>query len=69
MFTIALNYYQLDALVLLGVVLTILSLRYKQRKFPPLPPGPKGWPIIGNLLQLPQHSHWAAYRAWSDKYG
>jgi len=36
----------------------------------PLPPGPKGWPVIGNLfdalaIKLP----WITYAEWGKKYG
>jgi hypothetical protein len=31
----------------------------------PLPPGPKGWPIIGNLLDMPTEFEWKTYHEWS----
>ncbi len=34
-----------------------------------LPPGPKGWPIIGNLLDLPSEQAWVKFRDWSRTYG
>ena len=27
----------------------------------PLPPGPKGYPIIGNLFDMPAHESWLVY--------
>ncbi|KAH9934293.1 putative monooxygenase [Fomitopsis serialis] len=33
------------------------------------PPGPTGWPVIRNLLQIPQEHPWLAYTAWADKFG
>ncbi|GLJ32226.1 hypothetical protein SUGI_0648610 [Cryptomeria japonica] len=33
-----------------------------------LPPGPSGWPILGNLLQLGKRPHESLY-ALSHKYG
>ncbi|EKM82076.1 hypothetical protein AGABI1DRAFT_105435 [Agaricus bisporus var. burnettii JB137-S8] len=31
----------------------------------PLPPGPKGWPVIGNLLDMPTEFEWKTYHEWS----
>ena len=35
----------------------------------PLPPGPKGLPIIGNLLEMPTDKPWLVYNEWSKTYG
>lgn len=35
----------------------------------PLPPGPKGLPIIGNLLDMPTEFEWKTYHEWCKKYG
>lgn len=35
----------------------------------PLPPGPKGYPIIGNLLDLPPDKPWVTFHEWSKIYG
>jgi len=35
----------------------------------PLPPGPKGYPIIGNLLGMPTDKPWQEFDRWSKIYG
>ncbi|KXN82774.1 O-methylsterigmatocystin oxidoreductase [Leucoagaricus sp. SymC.cos] len=35
----------------------------------PLPPGPKGWPVIGNLLDMPVEFEWKTYHEWCKKFG
>jgi len=35
----------------------------------PLPPGPKGWPIIGNLFDIPKGNAWETYAEWGKVYG
>ena len=35
----------------------------------PLPPGPKGYPLIGNLFDMPVHKPWEVYDEWSMTYG
>ena len=40
-----------------------------QRKPHRLPPGPKGLPLVGNLLDVPERFQWKTYDEWSRKYG
>ena len=35
----------------------------------PLPPGPPGWPLIGNLLDFPTDAPYKTFGAMSSKYG
>jgi hypothetical protein len=35
----------------------------------PLPPGPKGYPLIGNLFDMPVDKPWIVYDEWRKKYG
>ncbi|KAH8984152.1 CyP450 monooxygenase [Lactarius hatsudake] len=42
---------------------------HKIRRGHPYPPGPKSWPIIGNLLDSPKQLPWIAYAEMSKKHG
>jgi hypothetical protein len=35
----------------------------------PLPPGPKGYPLIGNLFNMPVDKAWLVYDEWFKTYG
>ena len=34
-----------------------------------LPPGPRGYPFIGNLLDWPFEHGWLTFKQWGDKFG
>ena len=42
---------------------------HRRRKGLPYPPGPKPWPIIGNLFNSPRQSPWIAYAEMAKKHG
>ena len=35
----------------------------------PTPPGPRGIPVLGNALQIPNHYTWLTFAHWARKYG
>ena len=54
----------------LGVVALWLVKKVTEKK--PLGrqiPGPKGWPIIGNLLDVPNEVEYQVFSRWRQKYG
>ncbi|KAI0063312.1 cytochrome P450 [Artomyces pyxidatus] len=58
-------------LIALAVVLVAgLAIRkYRKRNGLRLPPGPRGLPIIGNLLDIPKETSWLVYEDWAKSYG
>lgn len=54
--------------VLLAVSLA-LFLRFRPASKGKLPPGPAGYPIIGNLFDVPASRPWVKMEEWTREYG
>ncbi|KAI0039477.1 cytochrome P450 [Auriscalpium vulgare] len=55
---------------LAGIVLWLVKIIFSSKRHPaPLPPGPKGLPLLANLLDLPQKEQWRTFADWGRKYG
>ncbi|KAG2366904.1 cytochrome P450 [Suillus spraguei] len=35
----------------------------------PYPPGPRGWPLVGNVPDVPKVKRWLTFAEWGKKYG
>jgi hypothetical protein len=63
-------YYKLAAL--LFSVILFRQLKKGRDSNPnglPLPPGPKGYPLIGNFFDMPADKTWVVYDEWHETYG
>ncbi|KAJ3964513.1 cytochrome P450 [Lentinula raphanica] len=66
-----LSQFSLVHWVVVGVVTFILISSTKllsKGQSGPLPPGPKGWPIIGNIFDIPAEYPWKVYRRWGQQF-
>ena len=59
-------YHSLASIILGGAALVRLT---RARSHPHLPPGPKGYPIVGNLFDLPPTHAWEKFGEWGRQYG
>lgn len=65
----AVGYFTLLDVSLVFLALFILRCLLRPRPLVSLPPGPKGLPIIGNVLDMPSEKDWLTFAHWGDIYG
>lgn len=51
-----------------SILLSLAGLYRRRRARLPLPPGPKGYPIVGNMFDMPSQLQWVKYLEWSKMY-
>ncbi|SJL03008.1 related to cytochrome P450 CYP2 subfamily [Armillaria ostoyae] len=58
-----------DLLVVIIALVSIWGLFRRTRNDAPLPPGPRGLPLIGNLIDMPSDKEWFTFARWGKEYG
>ncbi|KAG1745653.1 cytochrome P450 [Suillus lakei] len=56
-------------LCLTGVGVYLVKQLVIKKNPTPYPPGPRGWPLIGNVLDMPRVKPWLTFAEWGQRYG
>lgn len=60
----------LAVVVFFLALLTLFFFKtFFRSKQPSLPPGPKGLPLIGNVLDMPAEKGWLTFSQWGETWG
>jgi hypothetical protein len=56
-------------LIAVGAVVFLVIYGFRKKRSLPLPPGPKGLPLIGNIFDFPKSYQWEMYAKWGKEFG
>jgi hypothetical protein len=59
----------LNLLCLTGVGVYLVKTLVIKKNLTPYPPGSRGWPLIGNILDMPRIKPWVIFTKWGEMYG
>ncbi|KAG0702322.1 cytochrome P450 [Suillus ampliporus] len=54
---------------LASVGVYLVKRAFTKKNPAPYPPGPPGWPLVGNVLDMPHTKPWLTFAEWGNKYG
>jgi hypothetical protein len=63
------KYVGLGLAVVATALAFIIARRQWASKRPPYPPGPKGYPIIGNVFDFPKNPIWEGLTRMAQEHG
>jgi hypothetical protein len=52
-----------------ALALFLVKQLLPKRRSAPLPPGPKGLPLVGNMFDMPKSHDWVTHKKWGEQYG
>ncbi|KAG1907691.1 cytochrome P450 [Suillus fuscotomentosus] len=47
----------------------LVKQAFSKKNPAPYPPGPPGWPLVGNVADMPHTKAWLTFAQWGKKYG
>lgn len=62
------SHVNFTACIATSVILVAIYLSRRRNRYP-YPPGPRGLPILGNILDIPEQRQWITYAKWGREAG